>query len=65
MGWVQENLCKPEQSVKGLIIAHQQDENLHLSISKDDKIRFLRYEADFRLVGQIPAVKINAIDRDD
>ena len=51
MGWVQENWCKPEQSVNGLIIAHQQDENLRLSLSQNDKIRFLRYEADFRLVG--------------
>ena len=51
MGWVEENLCNPEQSVNGLIIAHQQDENLRLSLSQNDKIRFLRYEVDFRLVG--------------
>lgn len=29
----------------------QQDENLRLSLSQNDKIRFLRYEVDFRLVG--------------
>ena len=51
MGWVQENLCKAEQSVNGLIIAHQQDENLRLSLSQNDKIRFLRYKVDFQLVG--------------
>ena len=43
MGWVEENLCTPQQSVNGLIIAHQQDENLRLSLSQNDKIRFLRY----------------------
>ena len=51
MGWVEENLCTPQQSVNGLIIAHQKDENLRLSLSQNDKIRFLRYEVDFRLVG--------------
>ena len=50
MGWVQENLCKPEQSANGLIIEHQQDENLRLSLSQNDKIRCLRYEIDLRLV---------------
>ena len=51
MGWVEENLCNSKQSVNGLIIAHQQDENLRLSLSQNDKIGFLRYEVDFRLVG--------------
>ena len=52
MGWVEENLCNSKQTVNGLIIAHQQDENLRLSLSQNDKIRFLRYEVDFRLVAK-------------
>ena len=51
MGRVEENLCTPEQSVNGFNVAHQQDENLRLSHSQNEKIRFLRYEVDFRLVG--------------
>ena len=51
MGWIQEHLCSEEQSVKGCIIAHAQDEKLQYALKQVPNIRFLKYEVDFRLVG--------------
>ena len=51
MGWVQEHLCSPAQSVNGCIIAHAQDERLQYALNQVPNIRFMKYEVDFRLVG--------------
>ena len=51
MGWIQEHLCSKEQSVKGSIIAHAQDEKLQYALKQVPNITFLKYEVDFRLVG--------------
>ena len=51
MGWVQEHLCSPAQSVNGCIIAHAQDEKLQYALNQVPNIRFMKYEVDFRLVG--------------
>ena len=51
MGWVQEHLCSPEQSVNGCIIAHAQDERLQYALNQVPNIRFMKYEVDFRLIG--------------
>ena len=51
MGWVQEHLCSPAQSVNGCIIAHAKDERLQYALNQVPNIRFMKYEVDFRLVG--------------
>lgn len=50
MGWVQENLCNSSQSVRGCIVALSGDARLENALKMIEKIEFLRYEIDFRLV---------------
>ena len=49
-GWVHEHLCKPDQTVNGYIIALARDEKLQYALKQTPKIRFMKYEVDFRLV---------------
>jgi restriction system protein len=49
MGWVKQNLCKPDQSVKGLIICRDPDPKLAyaLAMTKDIDVKY--YSVSFKL----------------
>ena len=49
MGWVQQNLAKPGQTVRGLIIAPEIDERLRLALSVAPNVDVLCYQVDFQL----------------
>jgi hypothetical protein len=51
MGWIKENLCEPNQEVKGYVVCKDIDERLRLAISiVADKIKIKRYKIDFQLI---------------
>ena len=49
MGWVRQNLCQPDQDVRGCIIGSEGDEKLQHAISETPTIDFLKYEVNFNL----------------
>ena len=49
MGWVQQNLAKPGQTVRGLIIAPDIDERLKLALTVAQNVDVLCYRVDFQL----------------
>ena len=50
MGWVKENLCKPKEDVRGLIICKNKDEKLEYAIKMvGDIINIQLYTIDFKL----------------
>lgn len=49
MGWVQENLAKPGQTVRGLIVAPDQDERLKYARKVAPNVGVLCYRVDFQL----------------
>jgi len=49
MGWVQEELASESETVGGLIIAHDSSERLRYALKAAGRVRFMRYEVDFRL----------------
>lgn len=53
MGWVKQNLCKPPQTVKGLVICHDRDQKLEyaLAMTKDIEVKY--YQVSFKL-SEIP-----------
>ena len=51
MGFLQEEMCTPDQTVKGLIIAHDDDKNLQYALKVCQNIDFARYEINFKLTG--------------
>lgn len=50
MGYVKEELCEPGQSVRGVIIALEDDQRLRRAISMVPTIAFYRYQMSFKLV---------------
>ena len=50
MGWVKDNLCDVNQNVNGCIIAQSKDDRLDYALSQVDKIQFMKFEVDFRLI---------------
>ena len=50
MGYVKEELAEPHQSVKGLVIALEDDQRLRRALAMVPDIDFFRYEVSFRLV---------------
>ena len=50
MGWVKDNLCDVNQNVSGCIIAQNKDDRLDYALSQVDKIQFMKFEVDFRLI---------------
>ena len=57
MGWVEHELAKPGQSVRGLIIAHEADDRIKYALSPVPSIDLMTYEVSFALkaAGLIPA----------
>ena len=49
MGWVAEELAEEGQSVKGVIIAHEDDIKLRRSLVVAQNITFYRYQVSFKL----------------
>jgi Endonuclease NucS C-terminal domain len=50
MGFVQEELAEPEQTVRGLVIALEDDQRLRRALAMVPEIDFYRYEVNFKLV---------------
>ena len=57
MGWVADNIAKPKQAVKGIIIASEIDEGLVYATQTLPQITVLTYKVDFRLAPPKPARK--------
>lgn len=49
IGWVKENLAKPEQDVRGIIIAKEVDEALQYTLKNLNNVSVLTYKIDFKL----------------
>lgn len=50
MGFVQEELAEPEQTVRGVVIALEDDQRLRRALAMVPAIEFYRYEVSFKLV---------------
>ena len=50
MGWVKDHLCDPSSDVRGVIISQSKDEKLEYALKAADRIDFMKYEVDFRLL---------------
>jgi restriction system protein len=50
MGFVQEELAEPEQTVRGVVIALQDDQRIRRALAMAPAIEFYRYEVSFKLV---------------
>jgi restriction system protein len=50
MGYVQEELVEPGQTVRGIIIAMEDDQKIRRALSMTPNIEFYRYEITFKLV---------------
>ena len=50
MGYVQEVLAEPNQSVEGAIIALEDDQRIRRALAMVPSIQFYRYQVSFRLV---------------
>jgi restriction system protein len=49
MGYVQEELAVEEQEVVGMIIAHEDDENIRWALKMVSNVEFYRYQVSFKL----------------
>ncbi len=49
MGWVAENLAKPEQKTRGIIIAKDVDDALKYAVKGLNDVSVLTYKVDFKL----------------
>jgi len=52
MGYVQEEILEPGQTVRGVIVALEDDVRIRRALAIVDNINFYRYEVSFRLVPQ-------------
>ena len=50
MGYVQEELLEPDQNVKGIIIALDDDKKIQYALKVTNNIDFYRYKIDFKLI---------------
>jgi len=50
MGYVKEELAEPEQTVRGIVIALEEDQRLRRALAMVPAIDFYRYEVSFKLV---------------
>lgn len=50
MGFVQEELAEPDQTVRGVVIALEDDQRLRRALAMVPSIEFYRYEVSFKLV---------------
>lgn len=49
MGCVISELAEPEQSMKGVVIALEDDKRIRYALKVNPSIKFFRYEISFRL----------------
>ncbi len=49
MGWVKQNLLKPGQQIRGIIIAQEVDDALKYAVSELKNVSVLTYKVDFKL----------------
>jgi hypothetical protein len=49
MGWVAENLCKPGQEVRGIIVCKEPDAKLNFALKMVKNVSVKYYKVDFKL----------------
>lgn len=49
IAWIRENEAAPNEKVKGLIIAREQDEKLKYSLKATENVEFMTYSVNFKL----------------
>lgn len=49
MGWVKEHLAEGEDTVQGLVIAHEADESIRYALAAVPNVELQLYEVEFRL----------------
>ena len=49
MGWVRAHIAREQQPVEGIIVAHEQDEQLAYAVSVVPELSILTYRIDFAL----------------
>jgi RecB family endonuclease NucS len=54
IGWVNENLAKPGQRTRGIIIAKEVDDALRYAVKELENVRVLTYKVDFKLSAFAP-----------
>jgi len=50
MGFVQEELAEPNQTVSGVVIALEDDQRIRRALAVIPSIRFYRYQVSFKLL---------------
>lgn len=50
MGYVQEELAEPDQTVRGVVIALEDDQRLRRALAMVPTIDFYRYQVSFKLM---------------
>ena len=50
MGYIKEQVAEPDQTVEGVIIAHEDDKKLRWALASVPSIAFYRYQISFKLV---------------
>ena len=50
MGYIMSELAEPDQRVKGVVIALEDDKRIQYALKVNPSIKFLRYEINFRLI---------------
>lgn len=50
MGYIKEEIAEPDQTVEGVIIAHEDDQKLRWALASVPSITFYRYQISFKLV---------------
>ena len=50
MGYIKEEIAEPDQTVEGVIIAHEVDQKLRWALASVPSITFYRYQISFKLV---------------
>ncbi len=53
INWVRLNLAESNDRVEGLIIGGKEDKQLHYSLGELPHVSFMKYEIDFKLIGNI------------
>ncbi len=51
MGFVQEQLAEPNQTVEGVVIAFDDDDKMRWALVAAPSVKFYRYEVNFKLIG--------------
>lgn len=52
IGYIQEEVAEPGETVEGLVISHQSDESIEYALKAIENVKYARYEVGFKLYPQ-------------